>query len=469
MTDTYEPFPQADAPRGEPIPPTPRRAALDFASLSLHKVLLVAGIAIATVLPNMVISNLIEEREGRQASVKQEIARNWGPEQNLYSPMLVIPHQFGDRARQYIKIAPTRLDLAANLTPQERRRGLFRTTVYEGKVEMNGMFSVPAEARLREIISDRDSRILWNEAVIVFGTASDFTGLRSTDNIMIDGIEQTLLPCLDALRQEAACRGGVMMLASAPLAPPAAGGARVQFKWGVSLRGTSSFSVQYSGKELVAKISSPWPSPSFNGNTLPVNSTVTPEGFEASWQSMEFGSPRIVSSAGVFDSSMWRGASIGVDLIEATPIYRMINRVAKYGLLFIALSFATYFFFEVLSRLRIHVVQYGMLGLSLSLFSLLLLSLAEPIGYTNGYLVAAGLVLVQSTLYTAALARRFVPTVLFALMLASLFAFIYVLLGLETYSLLIGALALFVVVSALMVLTQMVKWPGRAEAAPISA
>ena len=73
--------------------------------------------------------------------------------------------------------------------------------------------------------------------------------------------------------------------------------------------------------------------------------------------------------------------------------------------------------------------------------------------------------LTQSTLYTAAVARRFMPAFVFALILASLFGFIYVLLGLETYSLLIGALALFVVVSALMVLTQMVRWPGRAETA----
>lgn len=465
MTDTTnDPF----AAPPEPVQPTapPPKAATDFMGLSPTKLVLVAGLAIATLLPNMFISNLIEEREGRQASVKKEIARNWGAEQIFYTPTLVIPHQFGDRARQYIKIAPARLDLTANLTPQERKRGLFQATVYEGKVDMNGTFTVPAEARLRETITDRDSRILWNEAMIVFGTASDFTGLRPTDNIAIDGVEQTLLPCLDALRQEAACRGGVMMLANAPFAPPAAGGTRMQFKSSVSLRGTSSFSVQYAGKELVATIRSSWPNPSFNGNPLPVNLTVTPDGFEAGWQTMEFGSPRTVSSSSVFDSSMWRGATIGVELIEATPIYRMINRVAKYGLLFVILSFATYFFFEVLSRLRIHIVQYGMLGISLSLFSLLLLSFAEPIGYTNAYLVSAGLVLTQATLYTAAVARRFKPTFLFALMLASLFAFIYVLLGLETYSLLIGALALFVVVSALMVLTQMINLPGRLSSAP---
>src|SRR6185436_7378120 len=120
----------------------------------------------------------------------------------------------------------------------------------------------------------------WSEAAIAFGTASDFTGLRSSDSIAIDGIEQTLLPCLDALRQEVSCRGAALMLANAPLAPTAAGNTRVQFKSAVSLRGTSSFSLQYAGKELAAKISSPWPSPSFNG-TLPMTSTVTPDGFEA--------------------------------------------------------------------------------------------------------------------------------------------------------------------------------------------
>ncbi|MGB9367361.1 MAG: cell envelope integrity protein CreD [Xanthobacteraceae bacterium] len=467
MTDTYEPFPQADAPVGQPIPPKPPRAAPDYTSLSLHKILLVAGIAIATLLPNMVISNLIEEREQREAGVRAEFTRNWGPEQNLYSPTLVIPYQSGpSQQRQYVKVAPARLDFTANLAPQERRRGLFRATVYDAKIDMQGSFVVPAEARLREFVTEKDARFLWNEAMIAFGAASSLTGLRSTDNIAIDGAEQQWVPCLEAVRLEYPCRGAALVLANAPLPAAGAASTRMQFKSAVTLRGTGSFTLQYPGKELAATFRSPWPSPSFNGNTLPLSSTISADGFEATWQTVEFGSPRITSSNGIIDGTMWKGPTVGVELIQATPIYRMINRVAKYGLLFIILSFATYFFFEVLSRLRIHVVQYGLLGVSLSLFSLLLLSLAEPIGYTNGYLVAASLVLLQSTLYTAAVARRFMPAFLFALMLASLFAFIYVLLGLETYSLLIGALTLFAVVSALMVLTQMINLPGRLTSAP---
>jgi inner membrane protein len=324
---------------------------------------------------------------------------------------------------------------------------------------------VPPEALLRNFALDKDARFLWNETSIAFGATTSLTGLRASDNIVVDNVEQQWVPCLEVARDGPACGAAALVLANAPLAPVPDGGLRVSFKSIVSLRGTGSLALQYAGKELAAAFRSSWPSPSFGGSTLPLSSDVSSAGFEAKWEVTEFGSPRIVASSAIIDPAMWKGATIAVDLIEATPIYRMITRVAKYGLLFVLLSFATYFFFEVLSRLRIHVVQYGLLGLSLSLFSLLLLSLAEPIGYTAGYLVSAGLVLAQSTLYTAAVARRFTPAFVFALMLSSLFGFLYVLLGLETYSLLTGALALFVVVSALMVLTQMVRWPGRPETA----
>jgi inner membrane protein len=466
MTDTtHDPFgPQNDAPPPSSAPPS---AAPDYTTLSLYKVALIAGLALATVLPNMLISSLIEEREQRQSGVRQEFTRNWGPEQNLYSPTLVIPFESAPwQQRQYFKITPSRLDLTTNLTPQERRRGLFHATVYDAKVDMQGAFVVPTEERLRELLAEKNVRFVWKEAMVAFGAASSLTGLRSTDNIVIDGTEQQWVPCLEALRLEYPCRGAALVMANVPLSAPAVSSTRVQFKSGVTLRGTGSFSVQYAGKELAAALRSSWPSPSFNGNTLPVSSSVSADGFDATWQTIEFGSPRITSSNVIIDAAMWKGTTIGVELIEATPIYRMINRVAKYGLLFVTLSFATYFFFELLSRLQIHIVQYGLLGISLSLFSLLLLSFAEPIGYTNAYLVSASLVLFQSTLYTAAVARRIKPALLFAVMLASLFAFLYVLLGLETYSLLIGALALFVVVSALMVLTQMVNLPGRLSSAP---
>jgi inner membrane protein len=434
-------------------------AAQPASALPLYKIALVVGLALATIIPSTLISSLIEERETRQNVVEKDLARTWGPQQDVYSPILIIPYQPGpDRPRQYVKVAATRLQLAASLDPQQRRRGLFAATVYEAKLDMQGAFAVPAEARLREVLSDKDGRFLWGDSVLAFGSASALTGLRASDNIVINGTTTQWLPCAEAVRPDTACRGAAMVLAGAPLDPAASGGRALTFKATVSLRGTSAINVLFAGKELDATIRSPWPSPSFGGDVLPVSSSITAQGFEARWETIEFGSPRVAASPAVVDPTMWKNGTIGVDLIEATPIYRMINRVAKYGLLLVVLSFATYFFFELLSRLRIHVVQYGLLGLSLSLFSLLLLSLSEPIGYTLGYWVSAGLVLLQSSIYTAAVARRIMPALVFALMLGSLFAFLYVLLGLETYSLLIGTLALFVVISVLMILTQRIRW-----------
>jgi inner membrane protein len=427
--------------------------------MSPPKIVLIAGLALAALVPSYFVAGLIAEREIRQDTVQSEFTRNWGPQQNLYTPTLVVPYQSApDRSREYLKIAPERLEVVANLVPQERRRGLFHATVYDAKVEMQGAFVIPAESRWKNLLTNKDARLLWSESFIAFGTMTSLTGLRSGDHITIDGVETPWQPCLETVRYEMDCRGASLVVANAPVTPTTT---KVTFQLVASLRGTTAFNVLYLGKDLDATIRSSWRTPSFGGNVLPVNSRVTSEGFESHWQTTGFGSAAVSTSGVIVDPAMSKGSTIGVDLIEATPIYRTISRVAKYGLLFVALSFATYFFFELWSRLQIHIVQYGLLALSLSLFSLLLLSLSEPIGYTTGYIVSAGLILVQSSLYTAAIARRALPAIVFAAMQASLFAFIYVLIDLETYSLLVGALALFVVVSVLMILTQRVNWPAQ--------
>jgi inner membrane protein len=429
----------------------------DDAPISFAKVSLIAALALATLIPTFFVSGLIAERETRQGAVQNEFTQNWGPPQDLRSPILVVPYQSAeDRPHEYLKITPDRLSVVANLAPQERKRGLFHATVYDARVEMQGVFVIPSEARLKGLLP-KDGRLLRNQSFMIFATTS-LTGLKSEDKIAIDGVETPWQPCAEAVRFERDCKGVPLILANAPVAATAS---KISFQLTVSLRGTGAFNVNYAGKELDTTIRSSWRTPSFGGNILPENSNVSANGFEAHWQTTAFGSPPISTAGGIVDPSLWKGTTIGVELIEATPLYRTINRVAKYGLLFVVLSFAIYFFFELLSRLQIHLVQYALLGLSLSLFSLLLLSLSEPIGYTAGYAVSAGLVLIQSSLYTAAIARRAVPALAFAAMQACLFAFIYVLIDLETYSLLIGALALFAVVSALMFLTQRVNWSAQ--------
>jgi inner membrane protein len=450
-----------------PPPPSGTRSPV-HEIMSAQKLALIALIVFAAIIPNLLIAALIAERETRQGGVEQEFTRVWGPPQQVYSPILVVPFRSGPMmARQFVRLTPTSLTVVANLQPQERKRGWFHATVYDARIELQGSFLVPDESRLRDLANARNGQFLWNESFVAFGTGGNLAGFRSDDRIAISGTDTSWQPCLDIINDQRACGGASLILAKAP-ADTLQPGATVPFKLSASLRGTTSFNVLSGSKDLDATIRSSWTTPSFRGDILPVTSTVTAEGFDAHWQTMGFNAPRPTLSSVIVDPAIWKGADIGVDLIEAMPVYRMVSRVAKYSMLFVVLSFATYVAFELLSRLRIHVVQYGMLALSWSLFSLL--SLSEPIGYTAGYWASAGLVLTQSTLYTAAVARRVMPTLVFGTMLASIFVFLYVLIGLETYSLMIGSLALFVVVSALMALTQAVNWSamGHSGEAPTS-
>lgn len=151
-------------------------------------------------------------------------------------------------------------------------------------------------------------------------------------------------------------------------------------------------------------------------------------------------------------------ARLGVQLQQAVPTNLMVQRASKYGTLFVALSFLTLFLFEATAKVRVHLVQYGLIGLSMSLFALLLVSVAEPFGFAVGYVVSAAAVLLQASLYAVSVLRRTRLVLMFAGLLAALFAFLYVLLNLETYALLTGSVALFVLLSAVMLATRRVGW-----------
>jgi len=149
---------------------------------------------------------------------------------------------------------------------------------------------------------------------------------------------------------------------------------------------------------------------------------------------------------------------VGVALIEPVQTYRMVSRAAKYAVMFVALASLTYLLFELVAGVRIHIVQYALLGASLVLFPLLLLAIAEPLGFGAAYAISAAMVMGQAGLYTAAVVGRRLLASIFAMVLGGLFGFLYVVLSLESFSLLVGAVALFLALSAVMLVTRRVRW-----------
>jgi inner membrane protein len=428
-------------------------------ALKAIKLFFIGVMFLATLAASTLISGLIEEREARQAGVLAEFKQSWGPEQSLASPVLVVPYITApDQPRQYLKIAPAHLKTVTKMSPEERKRGMFHATVYGAEVQVEGEFAIPAEAKLDELIA-RTSKAFWSDSFIMLET-SGLSGVTANDAFTFNGKPLRWQNCWEALNRQEDCRNASVVVAHPHLASPPLGGASVPFKGALSLRGTGTFSLVFQGKEMEATISAPWGTPSFIGNVLPKSSAVTPDSFEAQWQTLAYSAPQMWTSPTLTENAAPGAVTAGVSLLEATPTYRMIHRASKYNILFVILSFAAYFLFETLTGARIHAIQYGMLGASLTLFALLLASFSEAVGYDKGYALSSGLVLLQASLFTGTVARRLAHAAIFAAMLATLFGFLYVLLSLETYSMIVGSVGLFAVLSVMMALTRNVDWSG---------
>jgi inner membrane protein len=416
-------------------------------------------------IPLLMVSGLISERQDRFEEVLTSFRRSWGPAQNLAGPVLAIPYLGplpadkaatpAQRQRGWVRIPANQLSIAAKLEPETRQRGFFRAVVYTADVEISGTITIP-DLDLARIPG---AELFWNRAVLVTA-ASDLRGQPADGTVDWDGhsVKQTI--------QSIKGPNGGVALASAAFAAPPAAGTSIPFRASLVLRGTQSFNFLPDARQIEFEVSAPWRTPGFTGSTLPSSHGIDGSGFHAKWEiagdaasaGWSHGpelSPLCIPNRGNDDQLL------GVDLLEPVPTYLMVNRAAKYGTLFLALSFLTYFIFETVSRVRIHVAQYALLGLSVSLFALLLIAVAEPLGFTIGYVIATIAVMAQASLYTLSVVRSARLAAMFAGVLGLLFGFLYVVLSLETFSLLVGTVALFTALSAVMAITRQLDWSGR--------
>ena len=436
---------------------------------------LIGVLLLALQIPTVWVSGLIEERQDRQAEVQAEIGRSWGPAQDVRGPIMVVPFRANEPqprlptgqpqlplpVRGFVHVLPNRLSADVKLTPERRKRGLFAAVVYNSTVALSGSFNVPSiNVPSLSGTPYENAELLWNEAFIVAGS----TDLRSSDpDTQLTADNRRLDPAEDAPTPNQCGQLSVMRwnlgLDSSPVGRP------VPFSMALTLRGTGSFNMVPAARRMEMTVSAPWATPSFRGVVLPTRSTVTDAAFEAEWRDIGGVQQTVWLSREAMNctnAGSLINQQVGVDLLEAVPTYRMVNRASKYAALFMALAFLTYFLFETVTRRSIHIVQYGMLGLSLSLFALLLLAVAEPVGFAPAYGVATAMVLAQASLYTLLVTRRAKLAGTFAGVLTLLFGFLYTVLNLESYSLLVGAVALFAVLSVVMVITSRLDWSAKA-------
>ncbi|TBV04627.1 cell envelope integrity protein CreD [Phytopseudomonas dryadis] len=427
----------------------------------------IALLILLLMIPLLLIDGLVGERQRQRDQVLQDIARSASYRQQLSGPILIVPYR--KTVRQWKSVAgsseryleegtergrlyflPDRFVLNGDVRTELRYRGIYQARLYHSENRISGQFNVPAQYGLGDDIEHYQ----FDQAFIAVGI-SDVRGIGNDLKLRLN---DTLLNFQPGTGSDALGAG-----VHVPLPELDAGQEQaLAFAFELNLQGTEQLSITPVGRDSQVELRSDWPHPSFIGDYLPTQREVSGQGFTARWQTSFFATDMeealnacVNGSCGAFQSRVF-----GVSFIDPVDQYLKADRAIKYALLFITLTFAVFFLFEVLKRLAVHPVQYALVGLSLALFYLLLLSLSEHLGFALAYGLSALGCVALNGFYVSSVLRSWSRGMAFGALLATLYGLLYGLLGAEDYALLMGSLLVFAVLGCIMLLTRKLDWYG---------
>ena len=419
--------------------------------------------------PLSMIGNSIHERRDYSESVVQDIARSSSYSQTLVGPVLVVPYTKTVRTwvlndnkekvveEQTIKgrlhFLPEVFQFKGDLTTESRKRGIYSARLYHANNRIDGHFTVPINYGVTNDLADytfqapfialgiSDIRGIENSLKLEVNNQSFDFEPGSNLSLLGDGVHASFPNAIfqDLNEQEQ----------------------KLSFTLNLMLQGTEQLRLAPVGKESSIELHSDWPHPSFVGEFLPVERSVDEQGFSARWQMSYFATnfaQYFYSCVNSNQCAQYQERKFGVDFIDPVDQYVKSDRAIKYALLFIALTFASFFLFEVLKRLQVHPVQYGLVGVALAFFYLLLLSLAEHIGFGLAYALSSVACVTLIGFYVAHVLQSVRRGLGFTAGLSFLYGLLFGLLSAEDYALLMGSLLLFSLLGVFMLLTRKVDW-----------
>jgi inner membrane protein len=443
MTDSAAPSPEI------PPQPQPRRTLPSILASDnlLARATVLGLLTLVLLIPLRMIDGVIADRRTFEAEATKSVSEAWGGPQTFTGPVIVMPYRRAtDQAPFYLTLLPEKLTIDGRIVPEQRRRGLFAVNVYAATLDVVAEFRT---AELREMATD--GRLLdWSAARLELGLSD----VRSIDGATVE---------IDGQRVDWGPGSGGALSALKANLRALIGRETVSVRFNLTVAGSDKLGIVPLGRRTDVALSSSWPTPSFTGR-LPLSQSIDKEGFRAKWSAGHLGRPysQLWDSGNARNDPSIRSvvdSALGVTLLTPIDAYRETDRAIKYGVMFIGLSFVACLLFELATGTRPHVAQYGLIGLALCVFYLLLLSIAEQAGFALAYLASASAVVLQATLYNWALRRRAGPALAFGAVLAVLYAGLYSLLQLEDVALLAGSLVLFAVLSAAMWLTRNIHRP----------
>lgn len=446
----------------------------------LLKALAVAVLTLLIGLALMMIQSTIRERMAFRDEAVRSIAADSVRAQTMLGPVLVWPYSETYEEQEVLDAAsnktrtvqrsvarrlfvfPNELQITGGIDTDHRYRGIHKVLVYSGQHKFSGDFALPtADAFKREHANSRIDLGTPHVALAI----EDVRGIRNIPKFNLDGKEYEF----DHGAQLQAFKSGLHAALDGVVFKPQT---TLRFKFALGLDGIEQLHIVPLARNNQVKLTSNWPHPQFGGRFLPAPNarTIDAKGFASTWNISSLASnaqQQFVQAEQGTDGAAKAGAAgvalerldyFSVGFIEPVNIYSQSDRATKYGLLFVALTFVAFFMFELVKRLPIHPVQYGLVGMALALFFLLLVSLSEHVQFLTAYLAASGACIALLGFYLSHALRDWRRGMGFGAGLTLLYGTLFGLLSSESNALVMGSILLFGILAAIMVATRKVDW-----------
>lgn len=434
--------------------------------LLTYKVLMIGLLMLLLLIPLTMIRGVISERTYYRDQAREDIASSWTGAQKVLGPLLVVPYSEVKRrsvwdenlkryreesytSHDHLYILPDQLNVSARMITEKRSRGLYSIPVYSSEMNVEGAFDTKP---LVELVARKGGRINIGTAYLSV-VVNDIRGVVVQPQLNWRGEMVRFVSGSEIKNLESGMHATVGKL-SGEVAE------RHPFMFDMSMRGMETIEFSPVGNSTQVTLEAAWPHPSFTGRYLPTERTIDGRMFTARWQVSSFSSdmPRIVAECAEGSCQEFNGNTFGVSLVNPVDLYQQTERAVKYAILFIILTFVAFFLFEVMKQLRLHPMQYLLVGSALTLFYLLLVSLSEHIAFHWAYLTAAISSTLLITVYVSGVLASTVRGMALGSGLLVLYGMLYAILRSEDNALLMGSLLIFAVLGGVMLITRKFDW-----------
>lgn len=415
------------------------------------KLLILGSMALVLLIPQIFIDLLVDSRRDYSEEVQQNIAQSWGNEQAVRPIWLSFPVQKSD-AKYYVHYQADSLRLKVELTTQKRSRGFYSAILYRAKIKVDGYIN---PAILKEKINVDGFFYDIKPLGFVATTIREPLGLKSNLTVNMEGKEYHL----NASSTPPLFDDGQMFVAPFDLRTDSLG----KFSYSYELNGYKNLQFYVQSDAMDVDLTMHYPSPSFSGDFLPDERTLTDSITTAHWTLFSSAStfPQLAvrdSNERYYEYDSDNPRSFTVTTQFTDVYYRAIERSLKYAILIITFTFLTFFFTDTLSKTNIPLIGYLLSGCAILLFYTLLLSISEYIPFAWAYLISCVAIISMIALYFWSFIHSIKATLLCAGILIILYLFLYIILQMDTFPLLVGSIFLFIILGLVMYLSRKLTW-----------